>query len=675
MKRGDRWVGTFRLLGFLLLAVAFLPLGPLFGELRGAGGYVPPAEWLLGLGIFLPLSWLLVRLLPAAGDRSALLASQLLRRPSTGRLLGGGLLILGLVTAGVAVLAFGRKPLLIDSVVQLFQARVFASGRVVAPAPPADGFFVTQHTLLDGNAWYAQYPPGHSALLAVGSAAGAAWLIPVLLTVGTAGALFAFVRRAYGRIEARLTLVLLVLAPFFWFMGASHMNHVSSLFFLALFLAAFARWEDRPTAGRAVLAGLALGGAFLSRPLDAVAVGAVFAGIAVPPLRARREWGSVAGGTAGFLAVAAVFLAFNWATTGDPFLPGYIKLWGESHGLGFHEGPWGEVHTPLAGLRNELLDVALLHALLFEWPIPSLLPVAALFAAGWARPGWDRRLLLAFLAIPAAYFFYWHRDGFLGPRFLYAGLAFVLPLTARGLLAAWRWAGERRLRAAPGLDAVPARGWLASLLLLCFAYSLLYAVPQRFRVYNTGLRSMKVDLLAEARRAGLEEGVVFVAVSWGNRLLARIRALGVPASLAERAYRNVDHCELERLVTAAEAEAGGGRRLAARLEVSLEREWHLAEPALNGDPTMRLAAGRPLDPACAAEVVYDRSGYTVYSPHLLANRPDLSGPFVVARDLRGRNEMLRRNYPGRPAYLYRPGRFIPLEAGGAEAEPGVATGR
>ena len=136
-------------------------------------------------------------------------------------------------------------------------------------------------------------------------------------------------------------------------------------------------------------------------------------------------------GALGAVLALALYLWWNAATTGDPFLPGYVRLWGESHGLGFHATPWGGEHTPLAGLRNELTDLALLAGFAFEWPLPALVPVGVLFAAGWAGHRWDRRLLAGFLAIPVAYLFYWHRDSFLGPRYLYSGLAFLVPLTAR----------------------------------------------------------------------------------------------------------------------------------------------------------------------------------------------------------------------------------------------------
>ncbi|MFQ5678151.1 MAG: ArnT family glycosyltransferase [Gemmatimonadota bacterium] len=648
-----------RLAGAFLLVVPFLPLRRLFGEVKGGTFLAHPMEWVSGAALFGGGAWLLSLLLPAEWpgrlyERVARWSARVRMPILLGLLLAS---LLGLASAGV----FRGKPLLVDSVAQLFQARIFAAGAVSAPGPPNPPFFLIQHLLVDGGRWYSQYPPGHAALLAIGLRLGAAWAVPLLLSLGTSLFLFRFSRTVYGETTALWTLFLLILSPFFWFMGASYMNHVSCLFFLALGLYVWARWEQGAGSGWLAGAGAALGGAFLSRPLTALAAAAVLAPMATAAAWRRGRLAHLAGGAAGFLAVASLYLLYNAWTTGDPLLPGYIRLWGSDHGLGFHATPWGDLHTPRTGLRNELVDLALLNVYLFEWPIPALLPIALFFLAGLGSERWDARLLVGFVAIPAAYFFYWHRDARLGPRFLYGGLVFLIPLTARAIPALLRrldgLTPARLSRALPGGWAVPA-AWL---LLLCGGYALAYAVPQRFRVYSSSLPSMREDLAREAAEAGISEGLVFVSVSWGNRLLVRLRDLGLPASLVERAYRSADHCDLELLERRARAEGWDAptsarevRRLVGAAAVTL------ATPEWNGDPTLRLRPDRVLPTACREEIEYDRGGYTVYTPHLLANRPALDGTLVVARDLRDRNSELRARYPGRPAYVYRGGRFVGL---------------
>lgn len=644
-----------RAAGVLLIVIPLVPLRAVFGELDGASLLVPPAEWILGFAICVALAWLLVPLIEAVRSSDVRIPW---RWGSPRTRVAAAFLLLSVSLLAVSRFVFRGRPHLVDSIAQMFQAQIFASGGPTAGAPPLAEFFAIQQMLIDGSSWYAQYPPGHSALLAVGYLLGAAWLVPILLSVGTALFLYLFAARAYDTRTARVTLALTLVCPFFVFMGASFMNHVSALFFIALFLYLFASWETSGSPAVAVLAGVALGGAFLSRPLTAAAVGAVFVIVAVRA-RAPASWRSRLAAAGAFLAIASLYLFYNGATTGDPFVAGYMKLWGSDHGLGFHATPWGRLHTPLAGLRNELLDLSLLNLALFEWPLPALLPIGIGFAAGWLSKTWDRRLLVAFLAIPAAYFFYWHRDAFLGPRFLYAGLAMLLPLTARALVAGAQRLKGREIRLGRRVRPVPAATLAAAVLALCLGYALAYAIPQRARVYASGLRSMKLDLVEEARSAGIREGLIFVPVSWGNRIIARMHGLGVSASAAEVAYRTVDHCRLQELV---ERSALDGRDPAA-VENELTRLIALREPLdaspLNGDPTLRLRPGSELSESCVRELRHDGQGYTIFAPHLPANSPALDSPLLIARDLGHHNGALMALFPGRPAYVYRNG-FIPL---------------
>src|SRR5688500_20249131 len=127
--------------------------------------------------------------------------------------------------------------------------------------------------------------------------------------------------------------------------------------------------------GSLAAAGAVLGAAFLSRPVEALAIGAVFvAALAADCVRARR-WLPIAALGAAFLAVASIYLAFNAATTGHALRPRYIELWGSSNGLGFHDGPWGEPHKTAAGIRDEILYLSLHGAILFVWHITVILPL------------------------------------------------------------------------------------------------------------------------------------------------------------------------------------------------------------------------------------------------------------------------------------------------------------
>lgn len=657
-------MALFRAAGLLLVVLPLLPLSAVVGDVVEIDVVPSAIDWILGIALFGAIAWVLARAAPGAVAALGRAAGAGLAAPRR-TALGAYAFSLTILLVATSWLVFDFGPLNVDSVVHLFQAKVFASGRLVAPPPPGEAFFRILNVIVEETGWYGQYPPGHSALLAVGVAVGAAWLVPVALSLGTLLALYGFARRAYDEATARLTALLLVLSPFFWLLGASFMNHVSALFAVAVFLYAFVRWEGSDDLRWMAAAAAALGVGFLSRPVTILAVGLPFAGVALARTVRRRSPRALAVGALAFLVPASIYLLYNHATTGSAWLPGYVRLWGGSHGLGFHATPWGDAHTPLQGLRNEWLDLALLQAFLFEWPIPSLLPVGLAFLLGWTDRVWDRRLLVAFLAIPAAYLFYWHRDPYLGPRFLYSGVAFVVPLTARAILAGARALEERRAPGGARADRVA-----VALLALCLAWAVLLGIPSRVGAYTRWLGSMRVDVLEEARAAGVEGGLVFVATSWGERLLAELYGLGVPASLAEEAYRKTDHCDLQLLVDRALAGGRAPDRAAAevrRLVAATDRVARVGR--LNGDPSLRLRTDRrSLDPACADEVTYDRLGYTIYAPHLLANDPTLSGPWIVARDLRDENGRLIEAFPGRTPVVWRGDRFLPLDPGSATTE-------
>jgi hypothetical protein len=644
--------------GALLLAIPLLPLRSIAGEVREDSAFIGPAEWALGLAIFGTCAWLLTLILP-------LHAAERLRGWSASVACGGGRWRAGVLLAATAAIlyvvsayAFEHRPLLVDGVVQLFQAKIFAAGALTAPAPAASGFFVVPNMIMESGRWYAQYPPGHSALLAPGVLLGAPWIVPIALSLATALLLYRFAARAYDERTARLTLLLLALAPFFWFMGASFMSHVSSLAGVAAFLYAFARWEEEGRLAALGAAGAALGVAFLSRPIEALAIGAVFAGVLGADAVRRRSWRPIATCLVAFVAVASLYLWFNAATTGDPFRPGYMELWGSAHGLGFHDTPFGERHTPAAGLSNEILDLSLLSVYLFEWPIPALWPLGVALAAGWLAGRWDARLTAAFLAVPLAYFFYWHRDTFLGPRFLYVTIAFVVPLTARALLEGGRRLRDRRLRFL-GFPPMDVATWGLLVIALSFGYSIGYGIPARFLIYRSGMSSMKVDLASEARAAGIDQGLIFVTETWGSRVIAELRGLGARAPLVETAYRQSDLCELQGIVDRATTEGWSTAQVEAALDAARVGAESLVLVDVGGGALARLEAGSRLSSECLEEIRYDRAGTSLFPPHLTANDPGLSGPLIFARDLGSRNVDLAQQYPGLATWVYRSGELLP----------------
>ncbi|MGH7566440.1 MAG: hypothetical protein ACREK2_06395, partial [Gemmatimonadota bacterium] len=308
--------------------------------------------------------------------------------------------------------------------------------------------------------------------------------------------------------------------------------------------------------------------------------------------------------------------------------------------------------------RNQMLDLSLLGVFLFEWPIPALWPLGVALAAGWLGRRWDFRLIAAFLAVPAANFFYWHRDTFLGPRFLHVTLAFVVALTARAMIE-----GARRLRGRQwkpaGFPSVDLATWAFLVVVLSTLYAVGYGAPARFLIYRTSMGSMKLDLVEKAHSAGLDRALVFVSESWGSRVIAQLRGLGASASVVEKAYRQSDLCNLDGIVRRARAEGWSAAPVEAALASVTVGQEALVVVEVSGDPTARFKPGSRLTPECLDQIRYDQSGYSLFTPHLPANDPELSGALVFARDLRDWNDDLIARYPDRAVWIYRGGKLQP----------------
>lgn len=658
---------ALRIFGLLLLILPFLPTRRLYGAAHDWRGLYDPYQWFLGTLIVLLISAVVAQGL--AGPAGRLIGVVRDKLFGLNRILflllalGSLAAILIRISAGV----FAFRPLLVDDIVQLFQAKIFAVGLIKAPAPALPEFFLTQHMIIDSGGWYSQYPPGHSAALALGLLAGAPWLVPVIMSLVSAYAFYRFTAEAYDEGTARLSLLALIASPFFLFMGASFMNHVSALCFISLALWTFARFEKTGSAGMLATVGVFLGAAFMSRPLCALSAGIVFALWGAPAIIRERRYGAALCGLLGFAALACLMPLYNKLTTGDPFLPGYIKLWGESHGLGFHVSPWGELHSPKAGLAKQIINLSILNEYLFETCVPGCIFMALLFVLPGDRLRWDRRLVLLFIAFPAMYFFYWHRDSYLGPRFIYVSLLAAIPLTVRGVISTLAFL--KSAEGIPGgLKPVQTFGFATAAF---FAYGALVGFPSKFQLYASGMESMKVNLTEEAKRAGIDSGLIFIPVSWGSRLLSELRTIGISAAEAEQAYRTSDHCQLFQLAQTAKRTSMPVEVIEAQLK-KLKRERVQKFSNINGDGTLRLRpAIKPAD-ECIREIEYDNQGipvytpgrrpYSVFLPHLLEDDPRLTPPFVFATDMRSENRKLMRQYPGLQPYLYRAGRFIKLTA-------------
>lgn len=541
----------------------------------------------------------------------------------------------------VAWTVFDARPLLIDEIVQLWQAQMFAAGRLSRPTLATQEFFSVLHIVDTGDKVYSHFPPGGPAMLAIGVLLGAPWIIGPLcsaLAVYGYARWLRFVEPRDG--VASGAAVLFAFAPFAVFMGSSHMNHVPALMFLVGSMVALGHVMTSATArpGWAFAHGLALGVAATIRPLDALAFALPAAGwYLIRAAREPRRWADAFASGFGVALPALAMMWFNLQTTGAPLLFGYAVLWGSTVELGFHASPWGPPHTPARGLGLIGGYFMRLQTYLFEAPIPALLPVAgALLLARRLRP-FDRYLLAAATLTTGFYWAYWHDGFFLGPRFFHPLLPFLV-------LWAARFPAALRGRIGSGLVY---RGAVYTLVVAAVV-ALAFDLPLRARGYSRGLISLRADAEGAAARAGARNAVVLVRESWGAQLVTRLWAAGVTRPQSELIYRSADACTLDATLARVEREGVRGEAAFAMLHPIIRDSARLVEGKLSSDPTLKLLPGTNYSPRCRRRLAEDRGGFSSLAPHLLIRDGN-----VYARDLHLRDTLLLREYAGRPLYLLR----------------------
>ncbi|HVT39722.1 MAG TPA: hypothetical protein VHE78_11795 [Gemmatimonadaceae bacterium] len=622
-------------------------------------------EWGYGTAICLGVAVIVVVL---ARSRMRRAESPL---PANGRGVAGGLLHLRLpgsvvpffssliplaalvLYAVIAKSVFSGRPLLIDEIVQLFQARIFAHGALWLPVEAHREFFSMLHVVDTGGKVYSQFPPGGPAMLALGELVNTPWIVgPVCGAVSVA--LFDRLVRLTdpdASVSYHLGAVLLfAVAPFGVFMFGSHMNHATALMWLLVATLGLAH-ATMGAAGRRRLAGAfacgsGLGAAASIRPLDALAFALPAAAwILALAWRDRRRWAEVVVAGAGLILPFGAMMWVNARSTGSPLLFGYEVLWGKAHGLGFHTAPWGAAHTPMRGLELLSLYVTRLQTYLFETPFPSLLP--ALVALGLTRriSPLDRYLLVSAVLLGCLYFAYWHDGFFLGPRFVFPWLPVLVLWTARLPRLLRKRITDARL-VSTGVSAFVVTGAVMALVA---------SVPVRVTQYRGGLTSMRIDYTAEAAHAQASDALVFVRESWGAQLVTRLWARGVSRSAAAALYHGVDACALDGALRVLERDGVHDAMAESRLAPLLSDSSAVRPSPFSPDSTEKVLPGAAYDEVCVARINEDRAGYT----HLAPLQLERGSNNVYARDLQAHDSLLLTEYPSRRVYLLRRKRADP----------------
>ena len=340
---------------------------------------------------------------------------------------------------------FGGGPYTLDCHARFFHASILNSGRWYLPAPADwEGMQNGTATVVANGRWYSQYLPGSVLLNLLGLKIGSVPVVFALLAAGLVGFTYLCGRRLYGHPTALLGAFLLLVSPMFLLLSATFMEHMPAAFFLTGALWFGLRDLEKPTAWNSLAMGFFIGYACITRPLTTLAVAGplliVWAFLVIR--RWRTRWPFWALAFLAWLAPMGFLLFFNAKTTGHPFLTGYKAADSVRHSLGFTAA---NGHTPWVGFINELYNVHALSHWLFEWPVTSYLFIFLLFVLRkFGRR--DTVLLLPYLGLLFAYFFYNYTMIDLTPRFVWECIPFLALLSARGIVESAAALRESHLR-------------------------------------------------------------------------------------------------------------------------------------------------------------------------------------------------------------------------------------
>ena len=409
------------------------------------------------------------------------------------------------VTAAVAHFAFERLPHLEDEVAYLFQARTMALGRLTVPTPGAEQAFWTPFVLDYQGQRFGKYPPGWPGILAAGALVGLPWIVNPLLAALSLYLIYRLGQTLYGERVGLLAAALGLTSPLFLVLSGSFLSHLASLVWLLLFSLWFVWTAQGRSKWFALGAGLALGVAFLTRSLTAIAYATPFIVYSIVQIVLRRQshWPRYLPIAVAGAAVAALLPVYQWAVTGDPWLNPYVLWWPYDRiGFGPDIGAMAGGHSLYYARLNLKQDLSRAATDVLGWPGLSWIPLV-LGLALRPRRAKDWALLAPFACLVIAYLFYWIGSParLWGPRYYFEGFGCLWLLGAVGLLKVWDWAAkqkERWLRPA-----------LVAGLVLMVAGGLIANLPYRMGEAN-GFYGITRSQLEPIEEAGLHNALVIV---------------------------------------------------------------------------------------------------------------------------------------------------------------------
>lgn len=408
-----------------------------------------------------------------------------------------------LVATAVSWALFQGVPHLDDSVSALFQAKIFATGRLTVPIPEGGDFF-SMWCNIDARHgrghMCSMYPPGHALILLPGLLLGVPWLVTPLFGGALVVATHELAARLYGRRVGRLSGLFAMCSPFVLMLSGTHLSHVPTAFLVVSSMWAIVRLRSTSRWVYGLAAGVCFALAFVTRPLTALGAGGVIAlGALGTPECARRRWKGLVVGAMLAIVAAGSLAAWQREITGDWRTSGHSVSLGDSGRLGFRED---QAYTPRVAWEHTRLRLRTLGHRVLGWPIPLFVVVLApflLMRAAWS----DVWLLLVPLTLLGLYCFYYYLEFFFPARYIFSGVPMLIVLAARGYDVFANRLGET-------FESLGV--WLpAALLGGCLTFAAWVYGPTYFESIPSNYGDVEARLARVIEGAGVDDAIVFMS--------------------------------------------------------------------------------------------------------------------------------------------------------------------
>lgn len=334
-----------------------------------------------------------------------------------------------------------------DSVNYLFQAQLFAMGKIAIEAPENVSSFASEHIIVQDNRWYCHYPFLVPLLFMFGLKFGATHLVNPIFAMLSILMIYKTGKEFYTPWTGLWAAVFLASSPFFMVMSASFMSHPTGLLLTSIALYLFMRVLKTQKLRTSILLGLTIGLLFNTRPLTAFAVSLPIFSFYIRNrsiFRKKIIKHLVVWSLCSFIGVGAFFFyssllsgkTLQFAThtrVSETRGPTHIPIVNRFINSFAAAGVAKKSHTPERGLGCVKALLELYHTYSLNWPHWFNLSLFLIPLIPWRRREEDRFLYWTFLSIPMLYTLYWRSAIMYGPRYIYEILPMTVLLSARGL--------------------------------------------------------------------------------------------------------------------------------------------------------------------------------------------------------------------------------------------------